>query len=578
MRIKTVTIENFRSIKNATIHLNEITALVGENNAGKTAILRALNSVFNFSFEKEFFFNNMHRYWTRTITKITVVFDEIPDKEIYQNKTIGTELQLRFQYSYSNSKNGRTLSCITENGKQNVDEDFIDELKHDIDFIYIPANRGTKDLQWNETSILARTVKRYLQEYTKNRDLLSNQAIRAAKTVHTQVLTRLENELSQLNLVDDFGNYKFSFGDNVDYSIFLDRFNLYLDDEEPMMPVSEYGSGVKSLTVIALHRMLAKINNVSIVLGIEEPETNLHPQAQKKFIASLKDKRQDCETQTIFATHSTVIIDALEHQDIVLVRRENDEKRGFHSSVSQLPLDFWDVHNITELKHYNFFKYRNSDFFFAKFVVITESITDAQVIERLIEPSLGEQYYNVSVLNLDGVKNLQYPFFLLTDLGIPFAAVVDKDVFVPYKNGKLDASRDPITCLPLYATSLNRRNPVLNTLFDTEDKKSQLEQHVNESYSKFLDYIKDFNIVSMQYCLEMDLASSNKGCEVYYNHYGLAEDKREIKSLLIDRKDAIKDPTVLLEVVDALIPAEYPFSFKKIKNILVDKINTALSK
>ena len=44
-----------------------------------------------------------------------------------------------------------------------------------------------------------------------------------------------------------------------------------------------------------LDRMLAKLNNVSIILGIEEPETNLHPQAQKKFIASLKDKRQDCE-------------------------------------------------------------------------------------------------------------------------------------------------------------------------------------------------------------------------------------------------------------------------------------------
>lgn len=71
---------------------------------------------------------------------------------------------------------------------------------------------------------------------------------------------------------------------------------------------------------------------------------------------------------------------------------------------------------------------------------------------------------------------------------------------------------------------------------------------------------------------------TNKGCEAYYNHYGLAEDKRVIKSLLIDRKDAIKDPTVLLEVVDALTPAEYPFSFKKIKTILIDKINSALSK
>lgn len=469
----------------------------------------------------------------------------------------------------------KTLCCLIDNEKVNVDENFILELKKDIDFVYIPANRGGKDLTWSESSILARVVKAYLQDYTRNRDLLSNQVARMAKSIHKQVLTKLESELSQLNMVDDFGNYKLSFRESIDYKIFLDQINLYLDDEESM-PVSEYGSGVKSLTVIALHRMLAKLNNVSIILGIEEPETNLHPQAQKKFIASLKDKRQDCETQAIFATHSTVIVDALDHQDIVLVRREKDEKRGFHSSTSQLPVDFWTLHNIAELKHYNFFKYRNSDFFFAKYVVITESITDAQVIERLIEPQLGDLYYNVSVLNLDGVKNLQYPFFLLSDLGIPFTAVVDKDVFLPYKNGKLMDSRNSETFLPEYSNTLNRRNPVLNAVFNTEELKDKLEEYVNQSYTKFVNYIEKYNMLSMQYCLEMDLVATDKASELYYDHYNLLGEKRNRKSLLIERKDAIKDPTVLLEIFDRLNPSEYPFSFKKIKNILVKKIKTAI--
>lgn len=295
--------------------------------------------MFNYEYENEFFLNSMHRYWKKTITKITIIFEEVPEKEIYMNKKKDGILRLRFQYSYSKSRNGRTLCCLIDNEKVNVDENFILELKKDIDFVYIPANRGGKDLTWSESSILARVVKAYLQDYTRNRDLLSNQVARMAKSIHKQVLTKLESELSQLNMVDDFGNYKLSFRESIDYKIFLDQINLYLDDEESM-PVSEYGSGVKSLTVIALHRMLAKLNNVSIILGIEEPETNLHPQAQKKFIASLKDKRQDCETQAIFATHSTVIVDALDHQDIVLVRREKDEKRGFHSSTSQLPVDF----------------------------------------------------------------------------------------------------------------------------------------------------------------------------------------------------------------------------------------------
>ena len=188
-------------------------------------------------------------------------------------------------------------------------------------------------------------------------------------------------------------------------------------------PVAEYGSGIKSLTVIALHRMLSKNNTDSIILGIEEPETNLHPQAQKRLIASILNNRQDFETQAIFATHSTVIIDALDHEDIVLVRRVNDEQRGFKSVTSQLPKNFWQCHDITDYKHYNFFKYKNSDFFFAKYVILSESITDSQVVDNLISSDLKDNYYNISILSLDGVSNLKYPYFLLKDHDIPFSIV-----------------------------------------------------------------------------------------------------------------------------------------------------------
>lgn len=83
-------------------------------------------------------------------------------------------------------------------------------------------------------------------------------------------------------------------------------------------------------------------------------------------------------------------------------------------------------------------------------------------------------------------------------------------------------------------------------------------------------------MLSMQYCLEMDLVATDKASDLYYDHYNLLGEKRNRKSLLIERKDAIKDPTVLLEIFDRLNPSEYPFSFKKIKNILVKKIKTAI--
>ena len=80
----------------------------------------------------------------------------------------------------------------------------------------------------------------------------------------------------------------------------------------------------------------------------------------------------------------------------------------------------------------------------------------------------------------------------------------------------------------------------------------------------------------MQYCLEMDLIATDKASQLYYDYYNLTGDKRNKKSLLIERKDAVKDPAVLLEVFDGLNPSEYPFSFKKIKNILLKKINESI--
>lgn len=55
-------IKNFRSIKSATCTLSQLNAIVGENNAGKTTVLKALNAFFNFEMEKESFKNRTHQF------------------------------------------------------------------------------------------------------------------------------------------------------------------------------------------------------------------------------------------------------------------------------------------------------------------------------------------------------------------------------------------------------------------------------------------------------------------------------------------------------------------------------------
>ena len=104
MRISEVTIEKFRSIKKATFRMSDITAVVGENNAGKTAVLRALNAVLNYKHEEESFINKAHRYAPRNNTYITVVFEDIPNQIIYENKIYDNKLAIKFSFSYADNK------------------------------------------------------------------------------------------------------------------------------------------------------------------------------------------------------------------------------------------------------------------------------------------------------------------------------------------------------------------------------------------------------------------------------------------------------------------------------------------
>lgn len=110
MKLTEIRIDNFRSIKECRLHISEVTAVIGENNAGKTALLRALNSVFNWEYEQAYFLNNAHQYAVRTTTKIVLIFEAIPDREIYANKLLGNKLCLELKYAYGATTRKRILS------------------------------------------------------------------------------------------------------------------------------------------------------------------------------------------------------------------------------------------------------------------------------------------------------------------------------------------------------------------------------------------------------------------------------------------------------------------------------------
>lgn len=573
MRIEEVKIKNFRSIKSATFRMNKITAVVGENNAGKTAVLRAINAVLNYMDEEMSFKNKTHQYAVRSNTYITISFVEVPDKVIYKDKIDIDKLVIKFVYKYSKDK--EQYMYVKDGEEKSVDDEFMKNLSKDIKYVYIPAGRTNKDVSWEENSIFKEVVSNYMYKHTKNRDRISGDVRKVAKKIHDSALTTLEKDINTLYMQNQTMDFKFDFADDLDYSVLLKKIKFSLNECGTDYLLKEWGSGTKSLAVIAMYRANVLLEEESIVLGIEEPETNLHPQAQKRFIHSLRNELHDNETQTIFTTHSTVLVDELQHEDIILIRRKKDSKRGFKSVLSQLQKNFWEKYGLEEFKHYQFFNYKNSDFFFSKYVVIGESKNDIQVIKKLIESKIQNVIADVSFLELGGIEFLKYPYFLLKELEIPYMMVVDKDVFFDYKNGKVDESRDVKSGLPKYKYEM-KDNIVLKDIFKTDQEMRKIERLNSQGYKKFVDEIKKYNILSMNYCLEMDLMCSKRAREIYYMEKNILPEHQTQKYILVNQKKAIKDIKIIMKIMDELVGNSYPISYKKIKAAIIEDITNKL--
>lgn len=340
-------IENFRSLRNASLELGRFTVLTGANNSGKSSVLYALqvlrnmvknpnrpaDELFNLGFlnlggiHEATFLMNKHSYLSLKITtqkrKTEILYGVSFDK-VFGNKILiggkgkfnfNNSLLVSFPYSINKSISievdapGYGIKDFTWNGFKAISWGFqtkIDE-KSKINFLLDQEIELPIDL------LACTDIIPTLRGFTKPifNQIPLNGTIQTEDEVATHLAIDKNLQAKVSHYFEKITGKRFSVLMGPGGGFF------YLQVREPDSPFTtelvNQGMGVNQILFL-----LAKIlYDKNRLIGIDEPEIHLHPSLIEKFISVLVEIAEKEDKQFVFSTHS-------EHWLMSLLAEVND--------------------------------------------------------------------------------------------------------------------------------------------------------------------------------------------------------------------------------------------------------------
>ncbi|MGP3779872.1 MULTISPECIES: ATP-dependent nuclease [Halanaerobium] len=221
---------------------------------------------------------------------------------------------------------------------------------------------------------------------------------------------------------------QFILNTNINISINIKNDNTYsidvIDSYGNSNLLSNKSSGLQQLVYLGLvfsFNLLKKPEN--IILGIEEPESNLHTSLQKRLFKRIREISEAYSIQIFLTTHSPIFIDKFNHKSVHHVKRNNK----MHTKV------------LKESYRNNWFDIRkdlglgvNDSLFVGEFNLLVEGPTEKIIFPKIIKIlhdkdliSFSEE--DINLLSAQGASNLHYFSKLISQMELPTIVLVDKD-------------------------------------------------------------------------------------------------------------------------------------------------------
>ena len=473
MRITHIHIEHFRSIKLLDFEPGPYCVLVGENNAGKSNILKALNLLLgetwpsDRSFSEEDFFDQD----TSKEIVIRLRFDSFIEeaRNNYTMQVGGLELRCKAYKRRVKDKPAGTLSvdfvCIDPRGrelkyppqplrKETKPEGFWPVLRVSsalreqvASMIYVGVlreyDRHAPGSRWSVLRRLFNEVNtEFLSDRTKLKitqpdgqkiELTRREAFEASvRDAYQYLRTESFREIERLlaaNAVEQMGLDKTT--DKVelhfeghDPTNAYKALQLYVDQLGIRSPASEVGAGLQSAIVVAIFRTYEELRKEGAIFALEEPEVFLHPQKARYFATVLRSLAER-GNQVFITTHSPIFVQIDQPENLALVRRTQADGTMVRQAakIDFAPDDRRALRLLTE------FDTQRNELFFARRVLLVEGNTE-KLLLPLVFQLLGTDINRegVSVIECGGKTKIPLFARAAKAMDIPFVVLADHDI------------------------------------------------------------------------------------------------------------------------------------------------------